>query len=452
MGTTSSIATNVAVNGTNALLYGDATFAATNMPLTTSYTAIAMDGYGRKNTNTATVSLSTSVSFQYDLNGNLTNDGTMSFSYDDENQLTQVWVPGQWLSQFTYDGKMRRRVRQESTWSGSSWTQTNAVYYVYDGNVVIQERDIHDNPLVTYTRGKDLSGPVRHSFSDGGSLQGAGGIGGLLARTDDSAATTLIHESGTSYYHADGNGNVTMLINGSQAVVAKYLYDAFGNTLSLSGPLANVNLYRFSSKEVHQNSGLVYYLYRYYDPNLQRWPNSDPIADLGFEIRRAHRKILIRALPIADAPNQYKFLDNTPPRFFDALGLGLGDPMPSNPDPVCQMIEKAIENAAFLAAFYSGLQEYNLWAEEMQNLMGLGSLYDMVGCNDPPPPPAPPEPDQPTCRNTRGGPPIFPFVPLPGVPGLPSYPVVFPVQDPISIGDPMLPSFPELPELPIFGL
>ena len=61
MGTTTSQATNVTVNGTNALLYGDATFAATNMPLTTTYTAIAQDSYGRINTNTATVSLATNV-------------------------------------------------------------------------------------------------------------------------------------------------------------------------------------------------------------------------------------------------------------------------------------------------------------------------------------------------------------------------------------------------------
>ena len=250
MGTTSSQATNVTVNGTNALLYGDATFAATNMPLTTAYTAIAKDAYGRINTNTSTVSLATNSSFQYDLNGNLTNDGTMSFAYDDENQLTAVWVPNQWFSQFTYDGKMRRRIRQEYTWSGG-WVQTNSVYYIYDGNVVIQERNSSSQPTVSYTRGSDLSG----------TLQGAGGIGGLLARTDNVAQQT-------AFYHADGNGNVTMLVNSYQAAVAKYLYDAFGNTLSLSGPIAYANLYRFSSKETHQNSGLVYYLYRYYDPNL----------------------------------------------------------------------------------------------------------------------------------------------------------------------------------------
>jgi RHS repeat-associated protein len=299
MGTTSSQATNVTVNGTNALLYGDATFASTNMPLTTSYTAIAKDGYGWINTNTATLSLATNSTFQYDLNGNLTNDGTMSFAYDDENQLTQVWVPNQWFSQFTYDAKMRRRIRQEYTWS-SFWVQTNIVYYVYDGNTVIQERDINYLPTVSYTRGKDLSG----------SLEGAGGIGGLLARTDNDAKQT-------DFYHADGNGNVMMLINSYQAVVAKYLYDAFGNTLSLSGPIAYANLHRFSSKEAHQNSGLVYYLYRYYDPNLQRWPNRDPINERGFN-DLAHRA---KAPNLKEEKDLYRFLANNPIQYWDYLGL-----------------------------------------------------------------------------------------------------------------------------------
>src|SRR5580658_5690411 len=93
MGTTTSQATNVTVNSTNAAHYGDATFAATNMPLTTTYTAIATDNLGRSATNTVTVSIGTSNAFQYDGNGNLTNDGLRSFAYDDENQLIQVWVP-----------------------------------------------------------------------------------------------------------------------------------------------------------------------------------------------------------------------------------------------------------------------------------------------------------------------------------------------------------------------
>jgi YD repeat-containing protein len=126
MGTSSSTATSVTVNSTNALRYNDATFAATNMPLTTSYTAVAADSLGRHSTNTVTVGLSTNnTAYQYDGNGNLTNDGLRSFAYDDENQLIQVWVTSNWFSQFSYDGKMRRRVRQEFTWQNGGWVETN---------------------------------------------------------------------------------------------------------------------------------------------------------------------------------------------------------------------------------------------------------------------------------------------------------------------------------------
>jgi RHS repeat-associated protein len=129
-----------------------------------------------------------------------------------------------------------------------------------------KERDANNLPQVSYTRGRDLSG----------NLQGAGGIGGLLARTDWSAPTP---QQSSSYYHSDGNGNVTVLINTNQIEVARYEFDPFGGILSLSGPLAEANLYRFSSKEVHQNSGLVYFLYRFCDPRLLRWLNRDPIGE-----------------------------------------------------------------------------------------------------------------------------------------------------------------------------
>ena len=64
-------------------------------------------------------------------------------------------------------------------------------------------------------------------------------------------------------------------------IAAKYLYDSFGNTLSQYGLLADANTYRFSSKEWNANSGIYYYLYRFYDPNLPRWLTQDPIQERG---------------------------------------------------------------------------------------------------------------------------------------------------------------------------
>ncbi len=191
-------------------------------------------GYAQVLEEQVTVNLPATNSFTYDSNGNLTYDGNRALDYDDENELIRVSVTNNWKSEFTYDGKLRRRIRKEFLWQNGGWALSNEVHYIYDGNLVLQERDANDVPTASYTRGIDLSG----------SLEGAGGIGGLLARTDHSTITPQ-----HAFYHADGNGNVTMLINSLQLVVAKYLYDPFGGTLSLSGPLPDVNLYRFSSRE-----------------------------------------------------------------------------------------------------------------------------------------------------------------------------------------------------------
>ncbi|HKW28069.1 MAG TPA: RHS repeat-associated core domain-containing protein, partial [Verrucomicrobiae bacterium] len=295
-GTTTTPATNVTVNTSNAFLYADSTFASTNQPWVSgsnTFTAIAKDSYGRVNTNSVTVNLQTNISYYYDANGNLTNDGTRNFAYDDENQLMGGWAANSWSNSIVYDGKLRRRIERDYAWQSGAWVETNETHFIYDGNVVIQERDASNNPLVNYTRGNDLSGTLR----------GAGGIGGLLARTD--YGQEIPGSPTTAYYHADGNGNVTMLIYTNQIIAAKYLYDPYGNTLSLSGPLASLNVYRFSSKEWNSSAGLYYYLYRYYDPNFQRWPNRDPRDEVGFELIRNQA-----ASSLASAPNAYLFVAN----------------------------------------------------------------------------------------------------------------------------------------------
>jgi RHS repeat-associated protein len=283
-GTTTSQATSVTVSGTGlsfgaATLYGDATWARPGAGFTSgnnSYTANATDSYGRSSSDTVSVNLPATNTFAYDLNGNLRTNGTRVFDFDDENQLITITESNAWKSEFVYDGKLRRRIRREFTWSSGSWLQTNEVRYVYDGNLAIQERWFYTNisttipaQTVTYTRGRDLSG----------ALQGAGGIGSLLARSE-SGLSTINSPLSTSFYHADGNGNVTCLVNTNQITVAEYLYDPFGKTASQSGSLAGVNLCRFSSKEIARN-GMYDFGYRFYAPELQRWSNRDPLGEQG---------------------------------------------------------------------------------------------------------------------------------------------------------------------------
>jgi RHS repeat-associated protein len=130
-------------------------------------------------------------------------------------------------------------------------------------------------PRVVTPRGFDLSG----------TLDGAGGIGGLLARSRH-ATSSPYAVNGNSFYHADGNGNVTYLASSSGGTGAAYRYDPFGRWWAQTGPYASANGWRFSSKPwvAHNGSntdGLYYYGYRFYDPLTQRWLNRDPIEEQG---------------------------------------------------------------------------------------------------------------------------------------------------------------------------
>ena len=157
----------VAANGgaaTPAIRYADRTYARTNVTLlngNNTFTAVATSGT-RGDTNTTTVNLPVAVTFLHDLNGNLRTNGTRLLEYDDENQLTRVTEPGAWKAEFVYDGKLRMRVSRDYEWRNGAWTLTNEVRRVYDGMLVLQERDQFNVPRITYTRG-GVNHSVRHS-------------------------------------------------------------------------------------------------------------------------------------------------------------------------------------------------------------------------------------------------------------------------------------------------
>jgi RHS repeat-associated protein len=280
-GVTWAPATNVTVaaNGAAAVAatrYADWSWARTNVTYadgTNTFVAVAQDNLGRVDSNSVTAYLPVTAAFAYDANGNLRTNGQQILEYDDENRLTTNWVGGAWKAEHIYDGLSRRRIERNYGWIGGAWTLTNEVHFIYDGKVVIQERSYAPQlsttipqQCVSYTRGRDL----------GGSFQGAGGIGGLLAR---SAISNL--QSPHALYHADGNGNITCLIGTNGLIVAAYQYGPCGNTLSERGPLASANRYRFSSKPIHESSGMYDYLYRWYVPAVQRWSTRDPIGLTG---------------------------------------------------------------------------------------------------------------------------------------------------------------------------
>ena len=132
-------------------------------------------------------------------------------------------------------------------------------------------------------------------------MQGAGGVGGLLAVTEASASGT-----GTHFYAvSDGNGNVGSYLDESGAAVAHYEYDPFGNITVATGTKKDDFAHRFSTKYTDEESGLLYYGYRYYDPVTGRWPSRDPLGE-----NWATKEY-----------NEYAFVTNDALNWIDVLGF-----------------------------------------------------------------------------------------------------------------------------------
>ena len=127
--------------------------------------------------------------------------------------------------------------------------------------------------------GRDLSG----------ALDGAGGIGGLLA----------VRRGGEWHFPLyDGGGNITAYISESGAVAATYAYGPYGETVSHTGQDFD---YRFSTKPYNEVLNTYRFAYREYAPDTGRWLSQDPIFERG-------------------GYNLYAYCGNDPVNGYDPLG------------------------------------------------------------------------------------------------------------------------------------
>ena len=125
--------------------------------------------------------------------------------------------------------------------------------------------------------------------------QGAGGVGGLLSISNPGSAQFACY---------DGNGNITALIDTtSTAITALYEYGPFGEVIRATGPLAKANPFRFSTKYQDNESDIVIYPYRAYNPFTGRWLSRDPAEEAE------------------GGMNLYGFVGNNPVSQMDDLGL-----------------------------------------------------------------------------------------------------------------------------------
>jgi len=238
------------------------------------YQAVTAQAVYSSTTNTSTGSVFIAKSpevFTYDADGNLTSDGHWTNRWDAENRLiameplSNTPTGAKQSLKFTYDSQWRRISKTVSNWNGSAWTLSYDNRFVYDDwNLISEVNSTNKATVCSYMWGLDLSG----------SLQGAGGVGGLIAlnRTGNTA----------DFAAFDGNGNVASMVGGSTGTAtAVYEYGVFGELIRKSGSTSGTSGVRFSSKYADSECEFLYYGYRSYSAATGKWVTRDPLEETG---------------------------------------------------------------------------------------------------------------------------------------------------------------------------
>jgi RHS repeat-associated protein len=209
---------------------------------TTTVTVKAKDASGNETTNQYEVDTSGSTtSYTYDANGNLTSDGTKTYSWNALNQLVEVKEGTTTIATFEYDGEGRRT---EKVAAGLTHQ------YIYDAEDIAEERISGSS-----------SDTIRH-------YHGAG-IDEPLARKNSSDVVT--------YYLADHLGSIVQETDATGAVGLDREYDPWGALLQGASSVG----YAFTGREWDPEAGLYYFRARYYSSSWGRFVGEDPIGLSG---------------------------------------------------------------------------------------------------------------------------------------------------------------------------
>ena len=207
---------------------------------------------------------SDSSAYTYDLNGNMTLYGELSFTWDQKNRLVRVTGTPEGTVDYTYDA-LDRRV--------SKVVNGVTTQYLYDGLNIVAETDEYDTVVAWYVMGLSVDEPLVRIDASGNELT----------------------------YHADVLGSIVALTNSSGAVTTQYNYSPFGVTEVIGTDISQP--FRFTGREWDAETGMYYYRARYYAPELKRFISEDPIR---FE---------------SGDENWYRYVGNDPVNFTDSLGL-----------------------------------------------------------------------------------------------------------------------------------
>ncbi len=222
------------------------------------------------------------VTYTYDLNGNITGIGDMVLTYNQNNRLAMVEEDSVVLGEYTYNG-LGQRIKKEVDGI------TTIFHYDFDGNIIAES---------------DENGYFDKEY---------------LYRSSSRLALVDAQTGELYYYGNDRLGTPQILTDSTNMVVWEAVYEPFGDA-DINPNSSVVSNFRFPGQYYDSETGLHYNYHRYYDPGTGRYMTPDPS-----HFYQAEGTGIPYLFPILLASpqelNLYHYTINNPVNFTDPFGL-----------------------------------------------------------------------------------------------------------------------------------
>ncbi len=282
--------------------------------LTQSVTGNATTYYGYDNngnqisewTRIASVSEATD-GVNLGLQSDATDDLLTLYAYDAFDRLVKIEQGADVIENaYTADGKKLSRT-----------TNGEVTYYVYDGNVVIEEQDEDNDETSRNVYGRNL---ITRETSDNKVVYGFNGHGDVVYYTNLDNIVLVV-------YDYDEFGNVIReenVVNSVSTLLPSIAGSTETATETIWASIESIdNPYRYAGYEYIEEVKLYDLNARYYNPEIARFLSADPYYNLGNRVIGLYEINVPNAWSIIQANALYAYCGNNPIIFFDMLGLDI---------------------------------------------------------------------------------------------------------------------------------
>lgn len=212
------------------------------------------------------------VAFKSDSGGNCIQEGEKSYSYDALGQLIKIELPEKIIC-YSYDHQGRRFREIHKDLSGDTLKE---VSYFYLG--IWELGRWQDNQIDQLK----ILGSGIHSME---------------------GSPVVLELNGENYFPVPNlRGDLSLLLDDHGKIIEKIIYSGFAEEQNSE----RLSPWRFSGKRTCEETGLVFFPKRVYDPFSSRWLTPDPAGDI-------------------DGPNLYAYVHANPIGFLDPTGLFIFD-------------------------------------------------------------------------------------------------------------------------------